>query len=256
MQYVKLGRTGLDVSRICLGCMSYGDASRGGHQWVLGEEDARTFVKRALELGVNFFDTANVYSVGSSEEILGRALGDDRSSVVVATKLFPVLPGSRVVGHRAVASARRLGLSCLDVYQVHWPNPFISDGTLMRGMRRIQEAGLIDEVGVSAYSQERWQSAEDALGGRVLTNQVSYSLVERAPERDVLPFAEATGHAVIAFSPLGQGLLSGRYDHDNPRANFRATDLPVAPPHRERVTDLLTTLTAAAPARSACGAYN
>lgn len=238
------------ISKIGLGTAQF-----GSREWGYGEDyanaEAHVIVRRALELGVTLFDTAEIYGAGRSERILGRALGDDRSSVVVATKLFPFLPGPRVVGHRAMASARRLGVSRLDFYQVHWPNPFISDDTIMRGMRRIQEAGLIDEVGVSAYSQERWLSAEDALGSRVLTNQVSYSLLERSPERGLLSFAASTGHAIIAFSPLGKGLLSGRYDSGNLPANSRATDLLFTPEHLDSIGDLIATLREVAHAHSA-----
>src|SRR6267154_2386363 len=112
-----------------------------------------------------------------------------------------------------------LGTSRLDLYQVHQPNPVVRDGTIMRGMRALQRVGLVGEVGVSNYSLDRWRAAEQALGSPVLSNQVRYSLVDRSPERDLLPFAESTGHLVIAYSPLAQGLLSGRYDRDHRPAN-------------------------------------
>src|SRR6059058_724560 len=130
MDYAKLGRTGLDVSRICLGCMSYGDAKRGGHQWVLDEDTARPYFKQALDAGINFFDTANVYSVGSSEEFLGRALADlgaNRDEVVIATKVNgPMRQGPNSVGlsRKAILaevdhSLRRLGTDYIDLYQIH-----------------------------------------------------------------------------------------------------------------------------------------
>ena len=145
------------------------------------------------------------------ERILGEAIGEDRGSVFLATKILPLLPIAPVVEQRAVASANRLGTRQLDLYQVHQPNPVVKDGTIMRGMRALQRVGLVREVGVSNYSLERWRAAEHALGSRVLSNQVRYSLVDRSPERDLLPFAESTGHVVIAYSPLAQGLLSGKY---------------------------------------------
>ena len=114
-----------------------------------------------------------------------------------------------MVEQRAVASANRLNTRLLDLYQVHWPNPLVSDGTIMRGMRALRRVGLVGEVGVSNYPLARWQAAEHALGGRVLSNQVRYSLADRAPEKDLLPYAEQAGRLVIAYSPLAQGLLSG-----------------------------------------------
>ena len=147
------------ISKIGLGTVQFGSTA-----WGYGESydnrESYAIVRRVLELGVTLFDTAEIYSAGRSERILGHALGDDRESVVIATKLFPLLPGARIVGNRAVASANRLGVSHLDLYQVHWPNPFISDDAMMRGMRALQESGFIDEVGVSAYSLKRWRSAE------------------------------------------------------------------------------------------------
>ncbi len=121
----------------------------------------------------------------------------------------PSFPGAESSATVPWPVPRRLGVSHLDLYQVHWPNPFISDGPIMRGMRTLQGSGLIDDVGVSAYGLRRWLSAEEALGTRVLTNQVSYSLVDRSPEMDLLAFAESMGRAVIAFNPLAKGLLSG-----------------------------------------------
>src|SRR5262249_23893275 len=154
-------------------------------------------VRRAVELGVTLFDTAEIYGAGRSERILGRALGDRRGSVFLATKIFPVLPGARAVSNRALASARRLGVTGIDLSQVHWPNPLIRPAWLMGGMQQLREASRITEVGVSNYSLKQWLIAEAALGSRVLINQVNYSLVARSPERDLLPFAEADSRVVI-----------------------------------------------------------
>ena len=198
------------VSRIGLGTWQFGSREWGYGQSYAGQE-AHAIVRRAIELGVTLFDTAEIYGFGRSERILGQAIGEDRESVFLATKIFPLLPVAPVVEQRAVASANRLGTRQLDLYQVHQPNPLVKDGTIMRGMRALQRVGLVREVGVSNYSLERWRAAEHALGSRVLSNQVRYSLVDRSPERDLLPFAESTGHVVIAYSPLAQGLLSGKY---------------------------------------------
>jgi len=151
-----------------------------------------------------------------------------------------------------VASANRLGVHRLDLYQVHQPNPLVRDGTIMRGMDALQRVGLVDEVGVSNYSLQRWRAAEDALGGRVLSNQVRYSLIARSPEQDLLPFAESHDRMVIAYSPLGQGLLSGRYDRANrPSNRLRAGSPLFLPDNLDRAGDLIAVLREVAGAHSA-----
>ena len=239
------------VSRIGLGTWQFGSRDWGYGQSYAGQE-ARAIVRRALELGVTLFDTAEIYGYGRSERILGEAIGEDRESVFLATKIFPLLPVAPVVEQRAVASANRLGTRQLDLYQVHQPNPVVKDGTIMRGMRALQRVGLVREVGVSNYSLDRWRAAEHALGSRVLSNQVRYSLVDRSPERDLLPFAESTGHVVIAYSPLAQGLLSGKYHRRRPAANrVRAANPLFLPENLDRAADLLAALREVADAHSA-----
>jgi aryl-alcohol dehydrogenase-like predicted oxidoreductase len=243
--------TAVKISRIGLGTWQF-----GAREWGYGEsyagEGARAIVRRALELGVTLFDTAEIYGFGRSERILGEALGGDRESAFVATKIFPLLPVAPVVEQRAVASASRLGTRRLDLYQVHQPNPVVRDGTIMRGMRALQRVGLVGEVGVSNYSLNRWRAAEQALGSTVLSNQVRYSLVARSPEHDLLPFAESTGHMVIAYSPLAQGLLSGRYHRANRPVNrVRASNPLFLPDNLERAGDLIAALREVADAHSA-----
>ena len=163
-----------------------------------------------------------------------------------------MLPVAPVVEQRAVASANRLGVRRLDLYQVHQPNPVVRDGTIMRGMRALQRVGLVGEVGVSNYSLERWRAAEAALGARVLSNQVRYSLVARSPERDLIPFAESNDRIVIAYSPLGQGLLSGRYHRDSrPTNRVRIASPLFLPENLERAADLIAALREVASAHSA-----
>jgi aryl-alcohol dehydrogenase-like predicted oxidoreductase len=249
MRYLTVGTA--RVSRIGLGTWQFG-SREWGYGSSYAEQEARAIVRRALELGVTLFDTAEIYGFGRSERILGQALGEDRDSAFVATKIFPLLPVAPVVEQRAVASANRLGVRKLDLYQVHQPNPLVRDGTIMRGMRALQRVGLVGEVGVSNYSLDRWRAAEAALGSRVLSNQVQYSLVSRAPEQDLLPFAETTGHVVIAYSPLAQGLLSGRYHRDNRPANRVRTANPLfLPENLERAGDLIAALREVADAHSA-----
>ncbi len=239
------------VSRIGLGTWQFGSREWGYGQSYAGQE-AHAIVRRAIELGVTLFDTAEIYGFGRSERILGQAIGEDRESVFLATKIFPLLPVAPVVEQRAVASANRLGTRQLDLYQVHQANPLVKDGTIMRGMRALQRVGLVKEVGVSNYSLERWRAAEHALGSRVLSNQVRYNLVDRSPERDLLPFAESTGHVVIAYSPLAQGLLSGKYHRGSrPTNRVRATSPLFLPENLDRAGDLIAALREVADAHSA-----
>src|SRR5580704_12985991 len=250
MRYLS-AESGLKISRIGLGTWQFG-SREWGYGTSYADREARAIVRRALDLGITLFDTAEIYGLGRSERILGAALGEDRDSAFLATKIFPLLPIAPVVEQRAVASANRLGVRRLDLYQVHQPNPVVRDGTIMRGMRALQRVGLVGEVGVSNYSLDRWRAAERALGQRVLSNQVQYSLVARSPEQDLLPFAASTGHLVIAYSPLAQGLLSGRYHRDHRPANrVRAGSALFLPENLDRAGDLIATLREVADAHSA-----
>ena len=254
MKYLDVDGIGR-VSRIGLGTWQF-----GSREWGYGEgysdRAARDIVARALDLGVTLFDTAEMYGFGRSERILGEALRErPESPAFLATKLFPVLPLAPVVEQRAVASAGRLGTRRIDLYQVHWPNPLVSDRTIMRGMSTLQRVGLVGEVGVSNYPLARWQAAERALGGRVLSNQVPYSLANRAPEKDLLPFAAEAGRIVIAYSPLAQGLLSGRYDRANRPVNrVRAGNPLFLPENLDRAGELVGVLRDVAAAHGAAPA--
>src|SRR6516164_2821360 len=253
MRYLSAGTdpTTARISRIGLGAWQFGSAEWGYGQ-AYAEQEARVIVRRAVELGVTLFDTAEIYGFGRSERILGEAIGADRESAFLATKIFPLLPVAPVVEQRAVASANRLGTRRLDLYQVHQPNPLVRDGTIMRGMRALQRVGLVGEVGVSNYSLRRWRAAEEALGSPVLSNQVPYSLVARAPEQDLLPYATSKGRVVLAYSPLAQGLLSGRYHPGNLPANrVRAANPLFLPENLERAGELLEVLGEVAAAHSA-----
>ena len=173
-------------------------------------------VERALDLGVNLVDTAEAYGYGRSERIVGEAIRGRRDAVFLATKLFPLLPIPPVVQQRARGSARRLGVDAIDLYQVHWPNPVVPNAPTMEGMRRVLDEGIVRHTGVSNFARARWEDAERRLGRPVISNQVQYSLVQRKPERELLPYTQRAGRLVIAYSPLAQGLLSGHYDGTNP----------------------------------------
>jgi aryl-alcohol dehydrogenase-like predicted oxidoreductase len=253
MRYLDVD-TPTKISKIGLGTWQFGSKEWGYGDGYAGSV-ARDIVRRAVELGVTLFDTAEVYGLGRSERILGEALGERRESVFLATKILPVLPIAPVVEQRAVASANRLGTRLLDLYQVHGPNPLVSDAATMRGMRALQRVGLVGEVGVSNYPLARWKAAEEALGTRVLSNQVRYSLADRAPEKDLLPFAAEAGRVVIAYSPLAQGLLSGRYDRSNRPANrVRASNPLFLPENLDRANELIVALREVADAHQATAA--
>jgi aryl-alcohol dehydrogenase-like predicted oxidoreductase len=255
MRYLDLP-TAKKWSAIGLGTWQFGSREWGyGRDYAAGpDSEAAKIVARALELGVTVFDTAEVYGFGRSERILGEALDRadaDPQTTVVASKILPVLPVDQVVVQRGTSSAARLRRK-LDLYQVHQPNPVIGDGTTMAGMRTLQAAGVVDEVGVSNYSLDRWQAAETALGTQVISNQVQYSLVSREPDNDLLPYARTAGRAILAYSPLAQGLLSGKFDADHRPANrVRSLNPLFLPESLRRVTPLIETLRAVADAHDA-----
>ncbi len=256
MKYVE-SPTGKQVSRIGLGTWQF-----GSREWGYGNDydarEAAAIVARALELGITLFDTAEIYGFGRSERILGRALrraDADIDRLVVASKVFPVMPTAPVVEQRAVGSASRLGVGRIDLYQVHQSNPVVKDPTTMRGMQALLDVGLIGAVGVSNYSLERWKAADHALAEAfshselasgqapvVVSNQVQYSLVCRDPESDLLPFAASEGRLVIAYSPLAQGLLSGKYGPGDRLTGIRAANPHFLPENLAASAPLIDTL--------------
>ena len=231
VKYTKLGRTGLDVSRICLGCMSYGGGNRGNHAWSLGEEESRPFIKRALEAGINFFDTANRYSLGNSEEILGRAIKDfaRRDEIVIATKVYGRMrPGPNGAGlsRKAImaeidASLRRLGTDYIDLYQIHrWDYDTPIEETL-EALHDVVKAGKTRYIGAS--SMHAWQFAR-ALGiaerhgwPRFVSMQNLVNLLYREEEREMLPLCAAEGIGVIPWSPQARGKLTRDWDYTSIR---------------------------------------
>ncbi|HEY6743441.1 MAG TPA: aldo/keto reductase [Lapillicoccus sp.] len=232
MQYVRLGNTGLQVSKICLGCMSYGEPSRGGHEWSLGEDDARPFFRRAIEAGINFFDTANVYSAGSSEEITGRALKDfaSRDDVVIATKVHGRMrPGPNGAGlsRKAILteidhSLRRLGTDYVDLYQIHrWDRRTPIEETL-EALHDVVRAGKARYIGAS--SMWAWQFSKalhvSERNGwtRFVSMQDHYNLLQREEEREMLPLCQDEGIGVIPWSPLARGRLTRDWDATTARS--------------------------------------
>ena len=231
MEYRKLGRTGLDVSPLCLGCMTYGVPERGTHPWTLPEDESRPFIQKALDLGINFFDTANSYSDGTSEEIVGRALRDfaRRDEVVLATKVFfPWRQGPNGGGlsRKAImtaidASLTRLGMDYVDLYQIHrWDYGTPIEETL-EALHDVVKAGKARYIGAS--SMWAWQfmkalSVSDKHGWtRFATMQNHYNLVYREEEREMLPLCAAEGIGVIPWSPLARGRLTRDWDASTSR---------------------------------------
>src|SRR6266542_2084792 len=221
MEYTRLGATGLKVSRLCLGAMTYGDP--GWRPWILSEEQGRPFIKRALEHGINFFDTADMYSLGKSEEVLGRALKEftRRDKVVLATKVYYPMsddPNDRGLSRKHVmaavdASLKRLGTDYIDLYQIHrWDDDTPIEETL-RALDNIVHAGKARYIGAS--SMMSWQFLKalylaDANGWtRFVSMQNHYNLVYREEEREMMPLCRAEGIGVIPWSPLARGFLAG-----------------------------------------------
>jgi aryl-alcohol dehydrogenase-like predicted oxidoreductase len=222
MDYTRFGRSGLEVSRICLGCMSYGVPERGAHPWSLGEAESRPFLRRALDLGINFFDTANVYSDGTSEEIVGRALKDfaPRDEVVIATKVHGRMrkgPNGAGLSRKAILSEidhslRRLGTEYVDLYQIHRFDPQVPLEETLEALHDVVKAGKARYIGAS--SMYAWQFARalhlaDRHGWTRFVSMQNYvNLLYREEEREMLPLCLDQGVGVIPWSPLGRGRLT------------------------------------------------
>ncbi|AIQ35816.1 aldo/keto reductase [Paenibacillus sp. FSL R5-0345] len=222
MDYVKLGNTGLDVSRLCLGCMSFGVAERWIHKWVLDEEQSRLIIKKALELGINFFDTANVYSDGTSEEILGRAIRDyaNRDEIVLATKVYNRMhegPNGAGLSRKAIMSEidkslKRLGTDYVDLYQIHRWDYHTPIEETMEALHDIVKAGKARYIGASAMYAWQFQKAlyvaEKNGWTRFVSMQNHLNLIYREEEREMLPLCKEEKIGVIPYSPLASGRLT------------------------------------------------
>ena len=222
MEYARLGSTGMKVSRICLGCMGFGDATRWVHKWVLDEANSRPIIQHALELGINFFDTANVYSIGASEEILGRALKDfaKRDEVVIATKVHGKMregPNGGGLSRKAILSEidqslKRLGTDYVDLYQIHrWDYETPIEET-MDALNDVVRSGKARYIGASAMWAWQFQQAlhvADQHGwARFVSMQDHYNLIYREEEREMLPLCRAEKIGSIPYSPLASGRLT------------------------------------------------
>jgi len=231
VDYVKFGNTGLDVSRLCLGCMTYGISDRGAHAWTLDEDNSRPLIKQAIELGINFFDTANVYSDGTSEEIVGRALKDftKRDDVVLATKVFNRMrPGPNGAGlsRKAIMievdhSLRRLGTDYIDLYQIHRLDKNTPIEETLEALHDVVKAGKVRYIGAS--SMYAWQFSKALYTSRLngwtefVSMQNHVNLLNREEEREMLPLCADQKIAVMPWSPLARGRLTRAWDQTSER---------------------------------------
>ena len=231
MDYVRLGSTGLQVSRICLGCMSFGVPDRGNHPWTLDEEASRPLIRQALEAGITFFDTANVYSDGTSEEIVGRALRDfsSRDEVVIATKVHGRMrpgPNGGGLSRKAILSEidhslRRLGTDYVDLYQIHRWDPLTPVEETMQALHEVVQAGKARYLGASSMWAWQLAKAQSVAPTPFVSMQDHYNLLNREEEREVLPLCADSGIGVIPWSPLARGRLARPWDEATERS---ATD--------------------------------
>jgi aryl-alcohol dehydrogenase-like predicted oxidoreductase len=232
MEYTSLGNSGLEISAVTLGCMSYGEPDRGNHSWSLPEEQSRPFIRRALELGITTFDTANVYSNGSSEEIVGRALQDfaTREEVVIATKVHGKMrPGPNGGGlsrghimEQIDASLRRLGTDYVDLYQIHRWDPRVPIEETMEALHDVVKSGKARYIGASSMFAWQFATAQHAadLNGwtRFVSMQDHYNLINREEEREMHPYCLDQGVGVLPWSPLARGKLTRDWDASSSRS--------------------------------------
>ena len=265
MQYTRLGRTGLQVSRLCLGCMTYGDPALGAHPWTLPEGDSRPLIRAAVEAGINFFDTANIYSNGSSEEIVGRALREyaQRDQIVVATKLrfgWRKGPNSaglsrKVVLAEADASLQRLGMDYVDLLQIHRWDPDTPIEETMEALHDLVKAGKVRYLGASSMAAWQFAKAQAVAAARGWTRFVSMqpelSLLYREEEREMLPLCRDQGVGVIPWSPLARGRLARPWGQATPRIDSDAFGKTLFAHTEDNDREIATALSQVA---EACGA--
>jgi aryl-alcohol dehydrogenase-like predicted oxidoreductase len=258
MRYIEVD--GLRVSRIGLGTWQF-----GSREWGYGDaylrETAPALLRRAIELGITMIDTAEAYGPGRSEAIIGEELGGltdgQRAELTVATKLMPIAPAEPIVAWECAGSRRRLRTDRLDLYYIHWPNPFVSPRRVGQAVRPLLRDGLVRRFGVSNHSIEQWHGFERGLGARAVANQVRFSLVSPTPADELVPYAAEHDRIIVAYSPMGQGLLSGRDPSSLPRmrrmalAGARGVDLTAAVAALQRALTEIAIANSATPAQVA-----
>jgi len=260
MNYKNLGNTGLQVSPLCLGCMTYGVPERGDHPWTLPENQSRPLIRKAIDLGINFFDTANAYSDGTSEEIVGQALKDysRRDEVVIATKVFfPMSPGpnggglSRKAIFTAIdASLRRLGTDYVDLYQIHRWDPHTPIEETLEALHDLVKSGKVRYLGASSMFVWQFSKALHLARQRrwapFVSMQNLYNLIYREEEREMLPLCADAGIAVLPWSPLARGRLTREWNTQTDRARTDIYGDKIFPPTSEADRKVVEAVTAIA----------
>ncbi len=239
MRYLEIGDS--RVSVVGLGTWQF-----GSREWNYGtdyaNDTAKQILERAIELGVNFIDTAEMYGFGASERIIGTALMRSPDEAFLATKLFPLRYSTSYVRSRCEKSMARLRCESIDLYQVHFPNPLEKLGTLGASLADLTSSGMASSVGVSNFSVADWEELETLSGLKIVSNQVHYSLLTRTPEQEHLPYALARSKVIIAYSPLEQGALSGKYHRDNRPGGIRKLNRHFSTDSLERMQPLVLVL--------------
>jgi aryl-alcohol dehydrogenase-like predicted oxidoreductase len=211
MEFKELGKSGIKISAVGLGTWQWGSREWGWGRYY-GREDVLEAFQKALDVGINFIDTAEIYGRGRSEQLIGEAIKGRRDEVVIATKVWPWNLTSGRLFRSADRSAHRLGVDVIDLYQIHWPNPLLPIRNTMRTMKKLVRLGKVRSVGVSNFNLARMKAAQEALSPLELaSNQVKYNLLDRNIETDLLPYAQSSNVTIIAYSPLANSLLTGRY---------------------------------------------
>ena len=256
MDYVKFGPTGLDVSRICLGCMTYGEPDRGNHAWTMTEEASRPLLRQAVELGINFWDTANAYSDGSSEEIVGRAIKEfsRREDIVLATKVWGRMhdgPGGEGLSRKAIleqvdASLTRLGTDYVDLYQIHRFDSQTPVEETMEALHDIIKAGKVRYIGASSMYEWQFAKLQHAadLGGwtRFVSMQNQYNLLRRHDEHELMAMCGDMGVGLVPYSPNGKGRLARPAGEQSLRSSTDKVVQAFDSPHDEPVIDAVQQL--------------
>ena len=226
MEYRELGKSGIKISAVGLGTWQWGSREWGWGR-TYGKQDVIDALHKATELGINFIDTAEIYGQGKSEKIVGEAIRDHREDVVIATKVWPLNLSYGRVLKAAERSLQRLGVDVIDLYQVHWSNPLVSIRKTMKAMKKLVQDGKVRNVGVSNFNLTKLKAAQDALAPLELaSNQVRYNLLDRRIEKELLPYANTEKITMIAYSPLAQGLLTGKYTPGTRPSSFIQTVNP------------------------------
>jgi aryl-alcohol dehydrogenase-like predicted oxidoreductase len=243
LEFRELGKTGIKISAVGLGTWQWGSREWGWGR-LYRKQDVIDAFQKAVELGINFIDTAEIYGMGKSEEILGEAMQGHREDVVIASKVWPLNLTYRGVLRAAERSLRRLRVDVIDLYQIHWPNPLFPIQNTMKAMKKLVRDGKVRSVGVSNFKLRTLKASQHALAPlEIASNQVRYNLLDREIERELLPYAQTEDITIIAYSPLAQGLLTGRYRSETrPNSFIQSVNPGFSSRNLNRLSELNTVL--------------